>query len=290
MNTLYTHNPTLAQEWHPTKNGILTPKDVMPCSGKRVWWQCKKGHEWYVTINNRSFGYKCPYCASRIVCKDNCLQTKNPKLAKEWHPTKNGSLTPKNVVAGSHLKVWWLCKNGHSWQAVISSRMKGHGCLYCLKRKALPEYNLKVINPKVARQWHPTKNGTLKPKDMTPGSNKKVWWVCKKGHEWQAVISSRNSGSGCPYCSNKLVCKDNCLQTVNTKVAREWHPTKNGNLTPRDVTPGSDKKVWWKCTEGHEWKAWVYKRKDRGCHECHLEWMRKKRKDKKKIAIIKRGC
>ena len=25
----------------------------------------------------------------------------------------------------------------------------------------------------------------------------------------------------------------------------EWHPTKNGNLTPQQVAAGSDKKVWW---------------------------------------------
>jgi len=242
---------------------------------------------WYVTINNRNTGYKCPYCANRIACKDNCLQTKNPKLAREWHPTKNGTLTPKNVVAGSHLKVWWLCKNGHEWRAVISSRMKGHGCLYCLKRKALPEYNLKVINPKLAREWHPTKNGSLTPKDITPGSNRKVWWKCAEGHEWKATINSRNLGNKCPYCSNKLVCKDNCLQTVNPKIAKQWHPTKNGVLTPRDITPGSDKKVWWRCSEGHEWKTFVYKRKDRGCRQCHLEWVKKhKKRIKKNISYI----
>jgi len=47
MNTLYVSNPMLAREWHPTLNGNLTPKDVMPNSGKKIWWRCKKGHEWY---------------------------------------------------------------------------------------------------------------------------------------------------------------------------------------------------------------------------------------------------
>jgi hypothetical protein len=62
-------------------------------------------------------------------------------------------------------------------------------------------YNLKKINPKLAKQWHPTKNGNLTPKDCTPNSNKKVWWICDKGHDWSAKIYNRSHGSGCPYCS-----------------------------------------------------------------------------------------
>ena len=28
----------------------------------------------------------------------------------------------------------------------------------------------------------------------------KVWWRCSRGHEWQATISNRNYGTGCPAC------------------------------------------------------------------------------------------
>ena len=68
-------------------------------------------------------------------------------------------------------------------------------------RKATSEYNLAVIHPIVAKEWHPTKNGNLKPQDVTYGSNKKVWWQCKQKHTWEAVVKSRgNLGRGCPYC------------------------------------------------------------------------------------------
>jgi hypothetical protein len=39
--------------------------------------------------------------------------------------------------------------------------------------------------------------------DVTPNSDKKVWWKCKKGHEWQAIIGSRNRGNGCPVCNSE---------------------------------------------------------------------------------------
>jgi hypothetical protein len=77
-------------------------------------------------------------------------------------------------------------------------------------------------NPKIAKEWHPTRNKHLTPKDVTLGSNKKVWWICTKGHEWQAKVNDRNyRRTGCPYCSGRQVCDDNSLQTINPTLARE---------------------------------------------------------------------
>ena len=69
--------------------------------------------------------------------------------------------------------------------------------------KLTDTYNLKKINPKLAREWHPTKNGNLTPKDITSFKNKKVWWKCTNGHEWQTFVYSRNQGSGCRYCNRQ---------------------------------------------------------------------------------------
>jgi hypothetical protein len=112
-----------------------------------------------------------------------------------------------------------------------------------------------------------------------PNSHKKVWWKCSKGHEWQAIIKDRNSGKGCPYCSGKKVLKGyNDLQSVNPILAKEWNYDKNDGLTPADVTPNSGKKVWWKCSKGHEWQATIYHRNNgRGCPVC----AREKRKNSK---------
>ena len=50
------------------------------------------------------------------------------------------------------------------------------------------EYNLSTKHPNLAEEWHPDRNGDLKPTDFTPGSDEKVWWLCEKGHEWEATI------------------------------------------------------------------------------------------------------
>jgi hypothetical protein len=65
------------------------------------------------------------------------------------------------------------------------------------------EKSLAYRFPELAKERHPTKNGTLLPSQVFPGSNKKVWWKCTEGHEWQAVIYSRNNGNGCPICANE---------------------------------------------------------------------------------------
>ena len=138
--------------------------------------------------------------------------------------------------------------------------------------KVTENYNLQVVNPELAKEWHPTKNAKLTPKDFTPKSNKKVWWLCKeKGHEWEATVDKRNLGRRCPCCYGTKVCEDNNLLIVNPALAAEWHPTKNGTLTPKDVRPKSNKKVWWLCKEkGHEWEAWISNRHNRedSCPYC----------------------
>lgn len=262
-------NPDLAKQWHSLFNGDVTPKDVTPYSNKKYWWMCEKGHSWKAIVLGRNSGNGCPYCSGAAACEDNSLQSVNPKLAKEWHPTKNGNLTPNDVTPGSHKKVWWLCEKGHDWKAKIYSRHGGGGCPYCSGLRVSDTDCLQTMNRSLAQEWHPTKNGTLTPKDVRQWSRKKVWWICSKGHEWESTVANRSKGNGCPYCSGYSVCNDNCLQTVNPKLAGEWHPTKNGEQTPKDVTSGSSKKVWWICTKGHEWEAIINNRnRGAGCPYC----------------------
>ncbi len=275
INDLATTHPKLTAEWHPTKNGNLTPEQVTFGSNKKVWWQCSQGHEWQARISSRTNnGTGCPYCSGRFAIPGKTdLATTYPKLANEWHPTKNGELKPTKICYGAGKKVWWLCAKGHEWQARISNRTNnGTGCPYCSGRFAISgKTDLATANPKLAAEWHPTKNENLTPKQVTLGSNKKVWWLCAKGHEWQALISQRSYGAGCPYCSGLFAIPGKTdLATANPKLAAEWHPTKNTELALKQTTIGSHHNVWWQCsTCGHEWQARVFSRtKGSGCPVC----------------------
>ena len=134
--SLASQYPDLATEWHPTRND-KTPETVAAGSSKKAWWKCSKGpdHEWEATLNHRiSSGSGCPFCAGQQVSVTNSLTSQFPELAAEWHPTKNGDLTPDKVVAGSNKKAWWKCSKGpdHEWEAVLSGRTSGgRGCPLC---------------------------------------------------------------------------------------------------------------------------------------------------------------
>ncbi|MCP5105015.1 MAG: zinc-ribbon domain-containing protein, partial [bacterium] len=137
-----------------------------------------------------------------------------------------------------------------------------------------------------ARMWHPTKNGSLLPTDFTPGSRKKVWWQCEKdkSHQWEAAILTVKRLGFCPYC-REINASLRSLQVQNPELAKQWHPHKNGDLTPGQVTPHCNTKVWWVCEEGHEYQAMVANRnraKPRGCTTCSANKRRHKRKQTKR--------
>ena len=129
-----------------------------------------------------------------------------------------------------------------------------------MPRKPPPGKSLAEVNPELAEQWHPTKNGNNTPYNCLGGSSKKIWWVCPKGsdHIWETSLETRTRGnSGCPICQGRITVKSNALFSTHPELAKQWHPTKNGDLTPLDVTKGMGKKVWWKCEKGddHEWES-----------------------------------
>lgn len=136
-----------------------------------------------------------------------CERTGRDDLLREWDAAANAPLTPADVSYGSKTKVWWTCARGHHWQASVQKRTTtGTGCPICSGRQVLAGFNdLATTQPALARQWHPTKNGERRPTDFTAASHAKVWWICERGHAWQAEIKSRVQGAGCPVCAGKQV-------------------------------------------------------------------------------------
>jgi len=275
-NDIATTNPDIISEWHPTKNQNLLPTKVSAGSRKKVWWICSSCKQAYqAAIYHRTNGKGCPYCSSRrIEAGFNDLATSNPALVSEWHTSKNKDLFPTMISPHSGKIVWWKCSLGHEWEASVANRVAGRGCPFCSNKKILEGYNdLTTTSPHLILEWHPTKNKPLLPTMVSSGSHKNVWWKCEKGHEWKTAIYNRTNGNGCPYCTGKNALKGiSDLQTLVPELAKEWNFNKNNDLTPTDVTPNSHKKVWWKCSKGHEWQAVIANRtKGNGCPECRKE-------------------
>ena len=274
FNDLESLEPQTSLEWHPTKNGELLPRHVSRGSEKKVWWKCAKGHEWETSPNHRtSERTGCPFCSNkRVLSGFNDLQTSHPTVAADWDWDKNEIETPKTVNGGSHRRVWWKCKFGHSWQAGIVRRTREDtGCPVCSNNVVLEGANdIASTNPELIPEWDFELNGTLYPKTLGSGSGTRVWWRCSLGHSWRTSPSKRISGQGCPVCIGKKVQVGfNDLLTTNPELASEWNFERNLPLEVTSVTAMANKFAWWMCIEGHEWKSLISNRSGgRGCPKC----------------------
>ena len=273
--TLFEEFPELIAEWDYDRNGRegMFPLDITRGSHKIVWWRCHKGHSWRTHVYHRTAGNGCPYCSGKkVLVGYNDLESKAPWLSEEWDYGKNNGISPETVTYGSNRKVWWKCRDGHSWQAVVSDRASGKGCPYCSGRYAIPGYNdLGTLNGLLAKEWDYDKNGEALPEDFTQGSKKQVWWRCNAGHSWKAAIYSRNGGHrNCPYCSGKRVLAGyNDLATTNPALVTEWDYERNDGKLPEHFTECSKKKVWWKCDKDHSWLSTIHNRTlGNGCPYC----------------------
>ncbi len=409
----------LLKEWNSEKNNEFSPREISFGCGKKVWWKCSKGHEWFVSPSNRVQGTGCPVCSRtqtsfpeqaiayylsksfqvlqrfRIkgfeldiyleeykigieydgifyhtkekskreedknafyneigirlvrvkesnekvgvdgdtlhyipkksnyldesfnnmissllaflksitgvqvdsdidivrdelvireqyasIIKSSSLAVMFPELVCEWDIKKNKGMTPDNFAANSHTKVWWKCEKGHSWQADISSRNRKLGCPFCAGQRTIAgENDLELWcnenMPELLNEWNYDKNGFL-PSEISKTSNKKAWWKCNKGHEWEAIIANRVHGSRCPYCFNgnnsdrlKITFAEWCKENSREQLLKEWNYDKNTSITPDIVSKASHKIVWWKCLKGHEWEAQIKSRTyNHGCPYC----------------------
>lgn len=266
VNDLQTTNPELVTEWHPTKNGNVTPSQIKLGSDFKAYWICLKGHEWQAIISSRKTN-NCPYCGNKkVLAGYNDLNTTDPLVAAEWHPTKN-ILTPQSVTRKSAKVVWWLCDKGHEWEARIFSRHI-NGCPVCSNWKVVKDVNdLNTTDKDLSSYWNVQKNGSLSSFDVHSGSDKVVWWICDKAHEWEESLYFFKRRRTCPGCSNTRLMKGmNDLLTLKPEIVNQWHPNKNGDLTPSDVMSESTQIVWWLCSKGHEWKSPV---KYPSCPNCN---------------------
>lgn len=415
----------LLLDWDYEKNQ-KQPNEYSPHSSQYVFWKCHKcGYRWSTKLNNRTSNKRgCPCCQNKKLLPGfNDLATVNPKLAAEWHPTKNGELKPNMVFSSQNKKVWWLCPVGHEYMATINHRSSTNGtncpicnsgrqtsfreqALYFYVKKLFPdarsrykpnnnykfeldiyipstriaveydgvawhksekfdrerrkflmckEMGIKLIRikekmpeelafdiadtiisaddfeteegfedalhaalkeidithlyqfrpldinlsrdrfeimkyataikhsfadecPEKAKEWHPTKNGTLKPTMFKPWSDFKAWWVCPKcGNEYEQSIAHKREGNGCPKCAiSRFVNTRRANQVkqrgsiANPLLLAEWNYEKNGTLKPENYTKASDVKAWWKCSVcGHEWQSKISNRyHGRGCPNC----------------------
>ena len=323
--------PELVQQWHPTKNGKLTPFDVTLGSTQIAWWQCTAcpcgcAHDWQTAVSTRTAkGSGCPICAGKRPCACRALATSDPNIAKQWDVAGNSGLQPTEISSGSHSLVHWVChehEQPFKWTARVYQRTRQqnpsgcpecgrasgrkprqrkhpHACICysptvaCLSRAAVSwiilagQPKLLEACPKVAAQWHPSRNGDQALGTVTCGSGLKAWWLCKDAqcghqHSWQATISDRvKRQSGCPVCAGSKPCICNSLAALHSDVIQKQWDFERNTVSPEELLPQSGAKVHWRCDlhePPHTWTATPNDRfssRQRGCMKCGHDRQRK---------------
>jgi glutaredoxin len=175
FNDFKTKCPNLADEWDYEKNNLLRPEQVTIRAIAKVWWKCKKGHSYISRVYNRYNGSGCPYCAGNLpIVGETDLATVRPELVPEWDYDKNFLKRPEYFTSQSNMKVWWVCKEGHSWETFIYDRHNGTGCPYCARKLAITGVNdAATIAPHLIDEWDIVKNKDANLNEILLNSGKK---------------------------------------------------------------------------------------------------------------------
>lgn len=324
----------LLKEWNTERNTDFSPRDITYGCGKRVWWKCNRGHEWYVSPSNRVQGTGCPVCSR--------TQTSFPEQAIAYYLSKNFNILQRYRVKGYEMDIYLEDYGiGIEYDGMFyhtnenANREKGKNVFYeqqgitlirikenkekvgienktifYIPQKSnyldnsfnemllllatllddligiqisadidivrdelkirqhyasiIKKSSVAVMSPELVPQWDVEKNNGMTPDSFSANAHTKVWWKCEKGHSWQADISSRYRRLGCPYCSGqRTITGENDFKSWCNKnmpnLLNEWNFERN-TVNPSDISKTNNKKVWWKCSEGHEWEASIANR------------------------------
>ena len=220
----------------------------------------------------------CPGCAGKVPtdannllkwCQDNGEW--GQKLVAEW---AEPDVNMKDVLPATNKKLSWRCSAGctvdgepFTWESTLNSRTCSirAGCPGCSGRVPTDEHNLLKwcqdngeYGQKVIAEWA---EPDVNMKDMLPASNKKLLWRCPSGcmedgqpFTWEARVSSRTEGRGCPGCAGFVPTDANNLRKwcednggYGQKLVAEW---AEQGVDMKDVMHASAKKMTWRCSSG----------------------------------------
>ncbi|MCG8553997.1 MAG: methyltransferase domain-containing protein [Proteobacteria bacterium] len=183
--------PALRDLWDANKNEE-SATDVLAKSYRTAWWTCPSGHSFQRKPRMMIRDPSCPTCA----LGGTSIAETHPALVKLWHPTQNNG-APSDVSASSTASRWWVCEGGHAFERSPIQMVSDSSCPHC----ALAAGSLAARFPEIAAEWHPHRNGDVKSEQVEPDHKMTAWWLCSKGHEFQATVRSRTHSHGrCPRC------------------------------------------------------------------------------------------
>lgn len=266
-------NPELIMQFHPTKNQGILISDLSSTSKKQIWWKCNIcGKEWKVAAYHRYYGSGCPVCSRKKTRPgENDFATACPDLLKEWDYKLNKK-QPNEISPLANYKAHWICKKGHKWTQLVSSRnYRKSKCPYCLGRKVVRgETDFMSTHPELIMEWDWEKN-KVNPEEITEKCKKQIVWKCLKGHTWETTVYHRvKNKTRCPYCAEKrAIPGENDFASNYPELIKEWDWKKNRD-DPSLIGCSNINNYAWICSKGHSWRTSITHRvhANSGCPYC----------------------
>lgn len=248
--------PHLVSEW--SESNDRTPHKYVSGSNTTVEWKCSAGHIWNAPIASRSKGAGCKKCFHLKAKEDGLWNTRGSKLLKNERPDLFSEVVDQkannSISFSSHKKIGWKCHLGHLYELAPNVRVGGRGCPYCSGRKVLIGFNdIASKLPDLVEQL------------VNPADGELAFWIrepvdwkhtAENGieHIWSMTAQSRSEGGGCTVCTSRtFVVGINDVATTHPEIAAQWSP--NNVIKPTEVTRGSNERVDFICSKGHEWST-----------------------------------
>ena len=247
----------------------LKPNDVFKVSAKKYWFDCDCGHHFDCSLANITNDKWCPYCANKKLCElEECKQCYEKSFAssdkvKYW--SNKNELKPREIFKNSNSKYLFDCNCSHQFDKVLSDINNDGWCPYCANKKLceLEEckqcYEKSFASSEKAKYW--SNKNELKPRNVFKNSDKKCWFDCDCGHNFNSILGIINNGSWCPYCANppKQLCElKECKQCFDKSFASsnkvKYYSDKN-KLKPREVFLNSNSKYLFDCKCSHNFEC-----------------------------------
>lgn len=263
VNDLSTLFPDIASQWNYEKNGDLRPEMFTKGSEKSVWWRCECGNEWKTAIKSRTQGRGCSKCAGK-------RQTSFPEQAFLYYMKK----LPFGAI--SRYKSNWFV----TWDKMVKLELDVYiptlgvgleydGDTYHVNAEKDSEKNalcndlginlIRVREPGCpATETFGCTEIVLKDKSLNTledAIRTVIKEIGEKTHQQFDVDVNLSKDKTEIYYQMDSSEKKNSLSLVNPELVKCWDFGKNGDLTPKNVTVGMHRAVWWICSscgESHE--------------------------------------
>ena len=290
-------DPIVGKLWDYEKNTEDPTKLAYRCN-RKFWWICPEcGESFQRTASHMSDGQLCCKCTDKQRVKtyhDNYMQTAvsiadDPIQSKYWDYDRNAE-DPHDIPFRSNGYYYWICPEcGKSYKRNASYQyVSSHLCNDCADKERQKNRNLTIVSkgsvadmPNLMAMWASDLNEE-DPHNVSAYTKKMYWWRCPEcGKVEYSSPDKKHEYSHCGDCGNKMIGITRRKNEVSRKgsfgdqhphLAKEWHPTMNGDVTPYDITSGCGECFYWKCKYGHVFRTSPQERVNRhaGCPTCKM--------------------